>query len=233
MYAVNFEQCHAKKVVVSTKDCCPPPPPRVPQIYKEVVKVPGEPGQVKEVVKRLPTPTPDIIDKTIIEQPGQDTINVIYERPTTPPPNIVERRLIEAPPAPQVNCFERRVPHRPRETIVQESTNQILVPQPSLCQCAAPCTTTVVAAAPVPCCSRSSLTAIEQVSLPLLTRKQSIVIEPAAICSRLSCEQPICTSQVITRRPSFVSVEQPLTTFVETISGTNCLLRKSSHTILL
>jgi len=91
---------------------CQPAPNRAPQIFKEVTKVPGAPGKVTEVVKRLPTPTADVIDKTIIEYPGQDTVNVIYERPTTPPPNVVERRLVQAPPAAQVNCFERRVPHR-------------------------------------------------------------------------------------------------------------------------
>lgn len=100
-------------------DCgCAPAPPRVPQVHKEVTKVPGVPGQVKEVIKRLPTPTADLIEKTFIEQPGQDTINVIYERPTTPPPNIVEKRVVEPQPPAQVNCFERRVPHRPRDGFI-------------------------------------------------------------------------------------------------------------------
>jgi len=93
---------------------CQPAPNRAPQVFKEVAKVPGAPGQVHEVVRRLPTPTADLYDKTIIEQPGQDVVNVVYERPSTPPPNVVERRLVEAPPPAQVNCFERRVPHRPR-----------------------------------------------------------------------------------------------------------------------
>lgn len=112
---------------------CVPPPNRPPQIYKEVTKVPGAPGKVHELVRRLPTPTADVIDKTIIEQPGQDVVNVIYERPTTPPPNVVERRLIEAPPPAQVNCFERRVPHRPRQTFVSSSTPaaQIVAPAPA------------------------------------------------------------------------------------------------------
>jgi hypothetical protein len=106
---------------------CVPPPNRPPQIYKEFTKIPGAPGKVHEVVRRLPTPTADVIDKTIIEQPGQDVINVVYERPLTPPPNVVERRLVEAPPPTQVNCFERRVPHRPRQTYVTSAPAQAII----------------------------------------------------------------------------------------------------------
>lgn len=87
---------------------------RVPHIHKQLVKVVGTPGKVQELVQRLPTPVPDCIEKTVVETPGQDTINLVYERPLTPPPQIVEKHIIEAPPPPIINCFERRVPHRPR-----------------------------------------------------------------------------------------------------------------------
>ena len=79
---------------VTATACCAPAPARVAQVFKEVSKVPGAPGKVSEVIRRLPTPTADLIDRTIIEQPGQDVVNVIYERPTTPPPNVNFRKII-------------------------------------------------------------------------------------------------------------------------------------------
>ena len=130
---------------------CQPAPNRAPQVFKEVAKVPGAPGKISEVIRRLPTPTADVIDKTIIEYPGQDTVNIVYERPSTPPPNIVERRLVEAPPPAQVNCFERRVAHTPRASIVSANAPaQLLAAPAQIAYAAAPCVQTVAYAA-APC----------------------------------------------------------------------------------
>lgn len=113
---------------------CVPAPSRTPQVFREVTKVPGAPGKVTEVIKRLPTPAADVIDRTIIELPGQDVINVVYERPSSPPPNVVEKRLVEPPPPTQVNCFERRVPHRPRETVIAATASSpaVVAPAPTV-----------------------------------------------------------------------------------------------------
>jgi len=84
--------------------------PRTPKIYREVTKVPGPPGKVKEMVIRLPTPEPDIIERIIIEQPAQEMVNIVYERPATPPPQIVEKRISAPCPAPSFNYYERQLP---------------------------------------------------------------------------------------------------------------------------
>jgi len=128
---------------------CQPAPNRAPQVFKEVTKVPGAPGQVHEVIKRLPTPTADLIDKTIIEYPGQDVVNVVYERPTTPPPNVVERRLVEAPPPAQVNCYERRVPHRPRASVISATAPCAVAAAPAAVAVAAAPAAVAVAATTV------------------------------------------------------------------------------------
>lgn len=57
---------------------CAPAPNRVPKIFKEVIKVPGAPGKVREIVKRLPTPPTSVIERIIIE-PAPQTANVVYE----------------------------------------------------------------------------------------------------------------------------------------------------------
>jgi hypothetical protein len=113
MYATAVETVSSKKVVIRKNSCIPAPPllsPRIPKIYREVTKVPGAPGKVKEVVIRLPTPEPDIIERTIIEQPSQEMVNIVYERPATPPPQIVEKRIRAPCPAPSVNYYERQLP---------------------------------------------------------------------------------------------------------------------------
>lgn len=60
---------------------CAPPPNRVPKIYKEVIKVPGAPGKVREIVKRLPTPPAPVIERFIIE-PAPQKANIVYEHTT-------------------------------------------------------------------------------------------------------------------------------------------------------
>jgi len=171
---------------------CQPAPNRAPQIFKEVTKVPGAPGKVSEVIRRLPTPTADVIDRTIIEFPGQDTVNVIYERPTTPPPNLVERRLVEAPPPAQVNCFERTVPHRPRETVIHESAPvAAFAAAPVVVAASHPAAYTVTAA-------HSSAYAIAGAG-PCGPVSVAHVASPLRLMSSHLLASPVCASPVVTR----------------------------------
>lgn len=58
---------------------------RQPVVKRQVITMPGEAGRVQQVVRRLPTPTPDVIERVFIVKPQRDTINLIIERPATPP----------------------------------------------------------------------------------------------------------------------------------------------------
>ena len=86
---------------------------RQPVIRRQVIQVPGNPGQVKQIVRRVPTPIPDVIERVFVVKPQRDIVNLVIERPTTPPPQIKNRkpvinsqvvrvapRSIQAPPAP-------------------------------------------------------------------------------------------------------------------------------------
>ena len=85
---------------------------RVPVCRREVCRVQGQPGRVCQVVRRLPTPPPDIIDRVIQSKPQNDVINLRIERPCTPPPCIRERRESEVPARPVINQQIVRVPPR-------------------------------------------------------------------------------------------------------------------------
>lgn len=58
---------------------------RQPVIKRQVITMPGEQGRVQQIVRRLPTPTPDIIERVFIVKPQRDMINLVIERPATPP----------------------------------------------------------------------------------------------------------------------------------------------------
>jgi len=58
---------------------------RSPVVKRQVITIPGQTGRVQQVVRRLPTPTPDVIERVFIVKPQRDTINLIIERPNTPP----------------------------------------------------------------------------------------------------------------------------------------------------
>jgi len=96
-----------------------PEPPRVPQRRREVVRVPGPAGQTRQIVKRLPAPQPDVIERVTIVQPQQDIVNVIIERPSTPPPQIIEKRIVERAQAPIVNHRLVRLPAPPAPQPIQ------------------------------------------------------------------------------------------------------------------
>jgi len=96
-----------------------PEPPRIPQRRREVIRVPGPAGQTRQIVKRLPAPQPDVIERVTIVQPQQDIVNVIIERPSTPPPQIIEKRIVERAQAPIVNHRLVRLPAPPAPQPIQ------------------------------------------------------------------------------------------------------------------
>jgi hypothetical protein len=49
---------------------------RSPIVKNEVIPVEGPAGRVKHIVKRLPTPAPDVINRTVIVKPHKDIVEV-------------------------------------------------------------------------------------------------------------------------------------------------------------
>jgi hypothetical protein len=176
---------------------------RVPQVHKQLVQVVGAQGKVQELVQRLPTPVPDCIEKTILETPGQDTINLIYERPVTPPPQIIEKRIIEAPPPPIVNCFERRVPHRPR-------TNCSTHAAASAATCA--CNACPVCATVAPVQEFTTTTALPTYSAAIQTTTTTL---PTTSTTILQSRAPV-TSTTILPSASMTILHAPATSIIQT-----------------
>lgn len=85
---------------------------RAPIVKRETIPVEGPLGRVKHIVKRLPTPAPDVIERTVIVKPHKDHVNVTIERPITPPPVLNYRQIVEDPGLPVVNHQVVAVPSR-------------------------------------------------------------------------------------------------------------------------
>jgi hypothetical protein len=58
---------------------------RQPVIKRQVITVRARLAKVQQVVRRLPTPTPDIVERVFIVKPQRDIVNLVIERPGTPP----------------------------------------------------------------------------------------------------------------------------------------------------
>ena len=67
---------------------------RQPVVKRQVITVPGEPGRVQTIVRRLPTPTPDIIERVFVVKPQRDVVNLVIERPRTPPAQIKDKTVV-------------------------------------------------------------------------------------------------------------------------------------------
>ena len=100
---------------------------RAPVLRRQVIKVPGPAGRVQQVVRRIPTPQPDVIEKVYVVKPQRDVVNLVIERPGTPPPQIKETREVE--PA-----------HRPviTQQVVKVAPRTQIQPQPQQVYAAAP-----------------------------------------------------------------------------------------------
>lgn len=126
---------------------------RVPRVSRQVTRVPGKPGRVKNIVQRLPTPIPDTIERIFIEQPGKDIINYIFERPYTPPPKIVDKYVHQMPPK--------------QVTVTAAPPAQVTFAQPQV-------TTTTTAPAPVP------INSAPVTLVPVLQAVQTNVVQQAS-----------------------------------------------------
>ena len=76
---------------------------RQPVIKRQVITVPGTPGRVQQVVRRLPTPTPDIVERVFIVKPQRDVVNLVIERPGTPPAQYKDRTVMGKQRRPLIN----------------------------------------------------------------------------------------------------------------------------------
>ena len=85
---------------------------RQPVLKRQVIKLPGQPGQVKRVVRRVPTPTPDQIERVFVVKHQRDVINLVIERPSTPPPQIKTRTIYARPRKAIINSQVVRVAPR-------------------------------------------------------------------------------------------------------------------------
>jgi hypothetical protein len=85
---------------------------RQPVIRRQVIQVPGNPGQVKQIVRRVPTPIPDVIERVFVVKPQRDIVNLVIERPTTPPPQIKNRTIVAKSRKPVINSQVVRVAPR-------------------------------------------------------------------------------------------------------------------------
>lgn len=76
---------------------------RQPVIKRQVITVPGTPGKIQQVVRRLPTPTPDIVERVFIVKPQRDVVNLVIERPGTPPAQYKDRTVMGKQRRPLIN----------------------------------------------------------------------------------------------------------------------------------
>ena len=76
---------------------------RQPVVKRQVITMPGEAGRVQQIVRRLPTPTPDLIERVFIVKPQRDMINLVIERPATPPVQYRDRTVYGKSRRPIIN----------------------------------------------------------------------------------------------------------------------------------
>jgi hypothetical protein len=98
---------------------------RAPVLRRQIIKVPGPAGRVQQVVRRIPTPQPDVIEKVIVSKPQRDVINLLIERPATPPPTIQEKRIQARPHKPAITQQVVRVAPRTVQQPVAQSVQQV------------------------------------------------------------------------------------------------------------
>jgi len=87
-------------------------PRRQARYQKQVIRLPDQQGQVRQVRRRLPTPEPDVLERVYIQRTGNEIVEEITEIPTTPPPRVQERTVVEPAGPPQVVKHVIRVPPR-------------------------------------------------------------------------------------------------------------------------
>jgi hypothetical protein len=100
--------------------------PRQGRIRREAIRLPDQPGVIRQVRHRMSTPEPDILERIYIHRQRNEIVEEIIEAPTTPPPRIEERTVVEPSGPPKVVRKVIRVPprnheyqHQQRETVDQ------------------------------------------------------------------------------------------------------------------
>jgi hypothetical protein len=67
---------------------------RQPVIKRQVITMPAEQGpKIQQVVRRLSTPVPDIVERVFIMKPQREVVNLVIERPATPPAVYKDRTI--------------------------------------------------------------------------------------------------------------------------------------------
>ncbi|CAF4922340.1 unnamed protein product, partial [Rotaria sp. Silwood1] len=82
------------------------------RIRRQAIRLPDQPGAVRQVRHRMPTPEPDILERVYIRRQPGDIVEEIIEEPMTPPPRVQERTVVEPSGPPQVVRKVIRVPPR-------------------------------------------------------------------------------------------------------------------------
>jgi hypothetical protein len=100
---------------------------RQPVIKRQVITIPGAPGRVQQIVRRLPTPTPDVVERVFVVKPQRDVVNLIIERPCTPPAQYRDRTIMGKQRKPVINPLIVRVQGRPQCYYPQQQ--QLQLPQ--------------------------------------------------------------------------------------------------------
>ena len=98
---------------------------RKPVVKRQIIKVAGNPGKVRQIVRRVPTPKADVIERVFVVEPSNDIVNLIIEKPYTPQPEIKNRTIYTKPKKPVINQQVVRVPPRhPQQYGITESVAQ-------------------------------------------------------------------------------------------------------------
>lgn len=89
-------------------------------VRKQTIRLPDQPGVVRQVRHRMLTPEPDILERVYIRRLPNTVIEEIIEQPTTPPPRLQERTIIEPSGPPQIVRKVIRVPPRSQQHEYQQ-----------------------------------------------------------------------------------------------------------------
>jgi len=100
-------------------------------LRRQIIKVPGPGGRVQQVVRRLQTPPPDLIERVYVVKPQRDVVNLLIERPGTPPPQVQERRVVGKPHRPVINQQVVRVAPRTQVNAQQNLAGYGFASQPA------------------------------------------------------------------------------------------------------
>jgi len=103
---------------------------RQPVVKRQVIKMPAGTGKMHQIIRRLPTPTPDVIERVFIRKQPRDIINLIIERPCTPPALYKDSTIVDRPKRPIINPRVYRVPPRtPYQLQYQQPAPTVQYPQ--------------------------------------------------------------------------------------------------------